>query len=190
MASKIAIRELSKDDDYGVIKKEISIVRSPSFQTPTKCVKNLDSPLPKTSYVNEVTKRVSLQTLDAVADGRERPRDLLDRCKTDKLNFTIFDLTIDEVPTRDMIKSLSSYWYASSENVLVVPTVRTKLLQEDSTLSEKRITDCVTFIDDLIKITELKNYKALMGTIPLLPFKFSKPFVHLYLRKGLQCFCD
>jgi uncharacterized protein YerC len=188
MASKIAIREISKDDDYGVIKKDISIIRSPTFQTPTKCVKNLDSPLPVACSINEVTKRVSLQTIDAVAEGRERPRELLDRCKSDKLNFTIFDLTLDKVPDRDITKTLSSYWYASSENLLVVPTVRTRLLQEDETLSEKRIAECVSFLDDLITITELKNYKAFMGTIPLLPFKFSKMFVHLYLEKGFNAF--
>lgn len=188
MASKITIRELNKDDEYGVIKKEIVITRSPSFETPTKCIKNLDLPLPSTAQINEVTKRVSLRTVESFRSGGEKPRDLLNHCKDSKLNLTIFDLMFDQVPSHEITKSLSSYWYASSEDTLFVPTVRTKMLQVDQTLSEKRISDCVSFLRDLINITELKNYKSFIGTIPLLPFKFSKPFINLYLEKGFNAY--
>lgn len=188
MASKIAIRELNKDDEYGVIKKEITIAMSPAFQTPTKCIKNLDAPLPTTARINEVTKRVSLRTVESFRSGGEKPRDLLNRCKTNKLNLTIFDLMFDQIPSHEITKSLSSYWYASSEDTLFVPTVRTKMLQIDQTFSEKRISECISFLRDLINITELKNYKSFIGTVPLLPFKFSKPFIDLYLEKGFNAY--
>jgi hypothetical protein len=188
MASKIAIRELGKDDDYGVIKKEISIVKTSTFQTPTKGIKYLDYPLPSTATINEVTKRISFETLEGVFDGREQPRELKNRWESGKLNLTIFDLALPSIPNREKTISLSSYWYATSENVLVVPTVRTSFLQKDDTLSESKIENCVKFLDTLIGITELRNSKAFMGTIPLLPFKFSKPFIKLYLDKGFNSF--
>jgi hypothetical protein len=189
MAPKVAIRECNKDDDYGVIKKEITMPRLPSFETPTKCVKNLGHPLPSTASINEVTKRVSLRTIESFRSGGEQPRELLRRCIPNKLNLTIFDLMLDEAPSHEATKSLSSYWYASSENTLFVPTVRTKMLQEvNRTWSEKRIRACVAFLRDLIDITEIINYKAFIGTIPLLPFKFSKPFVDLYLEKRFNAF--
>ena len=188
MASKIAIHERSRDDDYGVIRKEISVIRTPSFETPTKCIKNLEPPIPPTAQINEVTKRVSLRTIESFNTGNEQPKELLSRCITDKLNLTIFDLMFDEVPPHEVTKSLSSYWYASSESALFVPTVRTKMLQVNKTFSEERIIECVAFLRDLINITELKNFKAFVGTIPLLPFKFSKPFVDLYLEKGFNAY--
>ena len=113
MASKIAIRERSRDDDYGVIRKEISVIRSPSFETPTKCIKNLETPIPSTAQINEVTKRVSLRTVESFRTGNEQPKDLLLRCIPNKLNLTIFDLMFDEAPSHEVTKSLSSYWYAS-----------------------------------------------------------------------------
>jgi hypothetical protein len=188
MATKIAIQELDKDDDYGVIKKEIEIVRSPSFETPTKCVKNLDSPPPHAAQINEVTKRVSLRTIESFRRGIVQPKEILDRHERNKINFTIFDLTFDKIPDHEMTKSLSSYWYACSDHILFVPTVRSNMLKDDKTLSEPRIMQCITFLRDLIDVTEVKNYKAFMGTIPLLPFKFSKPFVDLYLEKGFNAY--
>ena len=188
MASKIAIRERCRDDDYGVIRKEVSVIRTLSFETPTKCVKNLESPMPSSAQINEVTKRVSLRTLESFRNGNEQPKDLLLRCLPNKLNLTIFDLMFDEAPSHELTKSLSSYWYASSESALFVPTVRSKMLQVNKTFSEKKITECVAFLRDLIDISELKNFKAFVGTIPLLPFKFSKPFVDLYLAKGFNAY--
>ncbi len=188
MATKIAIREITKDDDYGIIKKKITVANSPSFDTPTKCIKNLGIPLPSTTRINEITKRVGLETIKSVRSGYVQPKELRNHFVTDKLNFTIFDLTFDTAPSHEYTKSLSSYWYASSDQILVVPTVRTKLLQIDKTFSDARITDCITFLNDLITLTEVKNYKSFIGTIPLLPFKFSKPFVRLYLDKGFNAF--
>jgi len=188
MATKIAIRERCKDDDYGVIRKEISVLRSPPFETPTKCIKNLENPLPTTAQINEVTKRVSLRTVESFRSGYEQPKDLRLRCITNKLNLTIFDLMFDSAPSHEITKSLSSYWYASSENTLFVPTVRAKMLKEDKTWSELRILQCVAFLRDLINVTEMKNYKPFIGTIPLLPFRFAKPFVDLYLEKDFNAY--
>jgi hypothetical protein len=188
VATKIAIQERGKDDDYGVIKKEISVLRTPCFETPTKCIKNLENPLPTTARINEITKRVSLRTIESFRSGYEHPKDLLLRCIPNKLNLTIFDLMFDEAPPHEITKSLSSYWYASSEYTLFVPTVRSKMLKVDKTWSELRILQCVAFLRDLIDVTELKNYKAFIGTIPLLPFKFSKPFLDLYLEKGFNAY--
>ncbi len=190
MAQKIAIREHGKDDDYGVIKKEISVLRSPNFETPTKCIKNLENPLPTTAQINEVTKRVSLRTIESFRSGYEQPKDLRLRCIPNKLNLTIFDLMFDEAPSHEITKSLSSYWYASSENTLFVPTVRSKMLKVDKAhpWSELRILQCVAFLRDLINVTEMRNFKAFIGTIPLLPSKFAKPFVDLYLEKEFNAY--
>jgi len=188
MPTKIKVHEEGRDDEYGTLRKKIDVVKTPPFETPTKCIKKLEDPIPTSAYINEVTKKINLQTIESFQEGEVLPRNLRKRFIDNKLNLTIFDLMFNSVPSYEITKALSNYWYVCSENTLVLPTVKSAMLKENNKWSLKRITACVAFFESLIDIAETINYKPFIGTIPLLPPKFSKPFVKLYLDKGFNAF--
>jgi len=188
MTTKIKAQERDRDDEYGIIRKEITVFNIPPFETPIKCAKNLSTLLPSIK-INEITKRVSTRTIESFQKGFERPRDLRSRFIPNKLNLTILELMFDSIPDQDKMKSLANYWYASSEYTLFLPTAKAALLKEGKMLSEKRISDYIGLLRYLVELTEsIGNFKAFIGTIPLLPIKFSRPFIKLYLEKGITAF--
>lgn len=190
MAPKIRARDVARDEDFGILKKEISVPRMPTFETPTKCVKNLTSNIPSTVRINEVTKRITPKTIESIQEGTDTPgRNIFPKFLPDRINLTIFDLIFDVVPEWDQIKTLASYWYAASQFTLFLPTVKTAMLKDDKKFSEKKITQYVGMMRDLIEITEsIGNTKAFIGTIPLMPIKFSRPIIQLYHEKDVIAF--
>lgn len=188
MPTKIKVHEEDRDDEYGTLRKEIDVINVPSIKTPTKCIKKLETPIPPSVRINEITKKINLRTIDAFLEGDVLPKDLRMRFMANKLNLTIFDLMFDSVPSIEITTALSNYWYVCSENTLILPTVKSALLKENKKWSLKRISKCVAFFKSLIDLAELKNFKPFIGTIPLLPPKFSKPFVKLYLEKDFNAF--
>jgi len=190
MAPEIKARDFAKDEDFGILKKEISIPKMPSFETPTKCIKNITSNIPSSVCINEVTKRISARTIASIQEGTDTPkRSIFPKFLSNKINFTIFDLVFDSVPEWNQIKSLASYWYASSQYTLFLPTVKTAMLKEGRKFSEEKIGKYVEMMRALIEITEvIGNFKAFIGTIPLMPIKYSRPIVQLYHEKGITSF--
>lgn len=188
MPNKIKVHEEDRDEKYGILRKEINVINVPSFETPTKCIKKLVKPIPPNAHINEITKKINLKTINAFQEGRVLPKDLRLRFMDNKLNLTIFDLMFNSAPSYEITKAISNYWYVCSENTLVLPTVKSAMLKENNTWSPKKISECVAFFKNLIDLAEMINFKPFIGTIPLLPPKFSKPFVELYLDKGFNAF--
>jgi hypothetical protein len=190
MPVKIEVQEQDRDDDFGISRKEVQFPRSASISTPTRCVKKPSQRILDESDINEVTKRVFPRTIESIWDGTDRPwRSVISRFLPDKLNFTIFDLVLDEIPEREKLRSLTSYWYAASQSVLFMPTVASSLLKDGKILSEKRFNDYVDMMRYIIETTEaIGNNKAFIGTIPLLPSKYSSLIVKLYLEKGFNAY--
>lgn len=190
MPPKIRVRERARDEYFAILKKDVSVPRAPSFETPTKCVKNLAiSNIPSTVRINEVIKRIYPRTLLAIEKGIDPPsKTIFPKFLPNKLNLTIFDLRFDSIPKRDKLLSLASYWYASSKSTLFLPTVKVALLQDDRKFSEKRIGEYVEMMQVLIESAEMKNYKPFIGTIPLMPIKYSRPIIQLYTEKGITSF--
>jgi len=190
MPFKIQVNEKSRDEEFGILNKEVILPELAPIHTPTKCVKNPSVCVIPNATINEVIKKISTNTIESIRDGTDTPnKSIKPRFLPNKLNLTIFELMLDSVPDKDSIKSLASYWYASSQRVLVLPTVASSMLKEDMKLSEKKIQEYVEMMRYIIEITEaIGNSKAFMGTIPLLPPKYSKPIVDLYLEKGFTSF--
>lgn len=190
MASKIRARSIDRDDEFGILKKEVSTPRMPTFETPTKCVKNLTSNIPFTVCINEVTKRISSKTIASIQEGTDTPRrSIFPKFLPNRINFTIFELIFDSVPNWDQVKCLASYWYAASQSTLFLPTVKTAMLKEGKKLSENKIERYVWMMRNLIEITEaIGNAKAFIGTIPLMPVKYSRPIIRLYHEKDITAF--
>jgi len=98
-------------------------------------------------------------------------------------------LMYDSIPSDEEIKTLTNYWYAASESTLFLPTVKMSMLREDTRFSDKRMSQYLGMLRQIIEITEaIGNTKAFIGTIPLVPPKYSKPIVALYLEKGITAF--
>jgi len=188
MPTKIKVHEEDRDDEYGTLRKKINVINVPSIETPTKCIKKLETPIPPSAHINEITKKINLRTIESFQEGQVLPKDLKIRFMDNKLNLTIFDLMFDSVPSYEVTKALSNYWYVCSENTLILPTVKSAMLKENKKWSLKRISKCVAFFESLIDLAEMKNFKPYIGTIPLLPPKFSKPFVKFYLDKEFNAF--
>ena len=190
MPPKIKVREKGRDEDFGIMRKEVTPPFKTPFHTPTKCLKNITHSIPKTVSINEVTKRVSSKTIKAIRNGIESPRKtIMSKFLPNKLNLTIFELMFDSPLNRSEIKALASYWYPASESVLFLPTVKTAMLKEDRSFSISKIAGYVEMMRALIEITTQIGYtKAFIGTIPLMPPKFSTPIVELYLEKGIEAF--
>lgn len=189
MAPKINVKEKERDEEFGVIKKEVSIFNMPSFETPTKCVKNLSPVIPTNVSINEVTKRIYPHTVESIWNGTDLPRSIKTKWLPNKLNLTIFELRLDSIPEKKKIRSLASYWYAASQSTLFLPTVKSTMLKEGTTLSEKKIYDYLGMMRDLIEITEgIGNLKVFIGTVPLLPPKYSKQILDFYLDRGITAF--
>jgi hypothetical protein len=190
MPARITVHEQGRDEDFGILRKTVQISSSLPIETPTKCVKNPSSSILPQSYINEVIKKVFPRTIESIWDGTDRPtRSVKYRFLPNKLNFAIFDLVLDTIPEREKLRSLTSYWYAASEAVLFMPTVAASLLKDGKTYSERKVNDYVSMMRYIIETTEaIGNHKAFIGTIPLLPSKYSSAIVKLYLDKDFNAF--
>lgn len=191
MARRFKIHETARDDELGVIRKQIKAHNLPPFHTPTKCQKNLRHSIPAGMSINEVTKRIYPKTLESIQKGTyESPRrSVWPKFLRNKLNLTIFELLFDTVPNENEIKSLAGYWYAASESTLFLPTVKMGMLKEGGKFSDKRMSQYLGMMRSIIEVTDaIGNFKTYIGTIPLIPPKYSRPIVRLYLEKDITAF--
>jgi len=191
MTRILKIRESARDDEFGIIRKQIKVYNLPLLETPTKCLKNLRRGIPSGMSINEVIRRIYPKTIKSIQDGTyESPRKTIwSKFLRNKLNLTIFELMYDSVPNEDEIKTFASYWYAASESTLFLPTVKMGMLKEDNKFSDRKMAQYYGMMRYIIEITEVVgNTKAFIGTIPLIPPKYSRPIVNLYLEKGITSF--
>lgn len=112
-----------------------------------------------------------------------------------KMNLVIFNMVVDKVPERHLRQTFAQHLYASSDKVIFLPTVKSSLFKEQplgrktATYSETKFLRYITMVSDLIDdIRSVGNSKVFMGTIPLLPIKFARHLIKLYIDKGLKCF--
>jgi hypothetical protein len=195
MPPKIQIQEQGRDDDFGIMRKEVrfsapSPIGPPSIETPTKAVKNPSSALSSISSINEVVKKIFPRTLDSIWNATDSPsRSVKSHFLPNKLNLSIFEIMLDRVPDKEKLRSLTSYWYAASQSVLFLPTVSSRMLKDEETFSEKKVTEYVDMLRYMIETTlNIGNNKTFIGTVPLLSPRLSSMIVRLYLDKGFNAF--
>lgn len=112
-----------------------------------------------------------------------------------KLNLVIFNLTVDDIPERPLMRTFAQHLYAASDITIFLPTVKSALYKEPTAsgkslkLSEVRFGKYVEMMRNLIEdIQSVGNHKAYVGTIPLVPIKFARELIGLYASKGITCF--
>lgn len=191
MARTIKVREMDRDEELGIIRKEISLPNV-LFETPSASLKNIRRKIyPTTLTVNEITRRINQDVVDGLEEEGTAPfvKRIRSNFLSDKLNLTIFDLTFDSIPSPTCLRTLSQTLYASSDTTIFLPTVKSGLLKEDRRLSVDRIRHYLEMMRCIIdEIESVGNKKEFIGTIPLMPIKFSRPIIEFYHDKGIQAF--
>ena len=184
------IREIDRDPDLAVAKKDVFLSSSVSLETPSKSIRRIGSRDYRDMAVNEITRRIDVGTFDSLeTHSRDFSNDIKSRFVPDKFNLTIFDLTVDEMPTRNQLRILSHCLYAASEKTYMLPTVKNSLFTDHKKLSEKKFKRYMNMMEFIIEETEsVGNSKTLIGTIPLIANKFSRQLIELYRTKGLNAF--
>jgi hemerythrin superfamily protein len=189
----LKVKEIDRDETLGIIKKEITLTNGVSFTSPSRGIKpvKLDAYLENNTRVKEIVKRVTDKDLNSLEEGSSSKivKEIKKGYQKNGLNLVIFDLRLDEVPDKNKLTTLAHHLYASSENTVILPTVKPALFKEDKKFSEKKVLtyqNMMKFIID--EIQAIGNSKAIIGTVPLIAPKYSRPIVNLYHEHGINAF--
>ncbi len=196
----IKIREVDRDESLAVLQKSVSIPSSFSFSTPSKATKSAlsaDGFIKENSLVNEIVRRVDETTLNSLETGSapRMAKEIQSLFQPGKMNLTIFNMTMDEFPQRHLMRTFAQHLYASSDKVILLPAVKSSLFKEvrpdrkTPIWSEKKIAAYIAMMAKLIDdIRDVGNNKVFMGVVPLLPIKYARLIIALYLQRGVRCF--
>jgi hypothetical protein len=186
------VKEIDRDQNLAIFKKEVSIDNSFSVLTPSKATKNLkpDGFVENNSKVHEIVKRIDESLLDSLEEGASSriAREIKNNYRKDKLNIVIFNLMFDKIPDKNKLGTLAQHLYASSDSTVFLPAVRSVLLKENSKISEKKVNAYLEMMKFVIEQIRISNSKALIGVVPLLAPKYSRQIVNFYLDQGITAF--
>jgi hypothetical protein len=198
MGQIFKIRETDRDDRLGVVKKEISSHSGDfAFNSPIVSQKTpkIETDIQKLR-INEITRQIDdnviteLETRGTVPFRNSVRREFL----TGKFNLTIFNLKFDRVPNDATIRLLAHTLHSSSQSAMMLPAVKTAFLQEEipnrktPIYSLRKVQDYIKMMELIIQENKIGNGKELIGTIPLIPPKFVRPIIELYLSEGIKAF--
>lgn len=198
MVGRLAAKELFRDKELGVIRKSINLPGGASFESPSR---SLSSPMTGASQaiINEIPRVVNDTTIDALESGTlPLHKEIQAKFVDGAINLTIFDLRLGKFPTVKGVRTLANYLYSSSQRVVLLPSVKSGMLKDPSPdgdpkktgrLSANKLQQYLKMQAQIIdEIETLHNSKPLIGMIPLLPPKFSRPILELYFNKGIESF--
>jgi hypothetical protein len=190
---QLRVKEIERDESLGILKKDVAIDGFFSFESPSKATKFIksDSFLEANSKANEIVKRIDDGVLDSLEEGASSriAREIRSNFKRGSLNLVIFNLTLDRVPDKNKVSTLAQHLYASSQATIFLPTVRTALFKENDKISENRVRQYLDMMRLIInEIETVGNSKVLIGTVPLLAPKYSRPIVNFYQEQGITAF--
>jgi len=187
------VKEIERDENLGTIKKEITLTNGVSFTSPSRGIKQIKPNvyLQDNTRVKEIVKRIDEKTLDSIEEGSSSrsTKEIKDNYQKNALNLVIFNLILDKVPDKNKLSTLAHHLYASSENTVFLPTVRSALLKESNKISAKKLANYQEMMQFIIgEIQAVGNSKVIIGTIPLIAPKYSRPIVNFYLEQGITAF--
>jgi hypothetical protein len=192
MAAYLRVREQDRDDELGIMRKDIKLPGGFSFESPSRAVARASDETLTRVMVNEVPKKITDGTVVSLETGTSTlRRDIESQFIDNALNLVIFDLKFDDVPPSTSLRTIAEYLYAASDKVVMLPTVKPGLLKEKSErprFSDTRIQNYLRMMSEIIEQIGMRNSKAIMGTVPLVPAKFSREILQLYFSKGIESF--
>lgn len=198
MAGHLKVKELFRDKELGIIRKSITLPGGISFESPSR---SLSSPMEGTvqPIVNELPRVIHDVTIDALESGTlSLHTEMRSRFVSGAFNLTIFDLRLDKFPTSRGVRTLAQHLYSASDKVVLLPSVKGGMLRDSpphgaakrpGRYSDSKLQQYLKMQEQIIdEIESLHNSKPIIGIIPLMPPKFSRPILDLYFNKGLESF--
>ena len=200
MGQIFKIDKSTRDDELGLIKKQITCdSNSFCFDSPivTKRANRIDSRIDPEIKVQEIIRHIDEKVVNSL-DSRYI-KTYTDSVKTewvsDRLNLTLFDFKYKDFPSDESLKTIAHALHGASDKVILLPTVRKKLLMEvkpnhkTESLSLDRIESYKRMMKVIInETTKPQNGKQIVGMIPFIPWKFAKPIVDFYCSEGIRAF--
>lgn len=197
MARDIKVIEQNRDDELGIIKKEIRFpgvdqINTPtkSFTCPTKSWKDYDTIRKINCTVNEIRRRFDENTINNLkVKGTSMLRDIQQKFFPKKVNLTFFHLRLKDIPNVTNLNIFSNFIYCASESCIILPAVDSSFLKEDKIINEKRVMKYMGMIKNIIEeINTIGNSKPFIGMVPLVPYKYSRQILDLYRNEGIRHF--
>jgi len=199
MGQIFRIRELERDSELGIVRKEISsYLGGFAFESPVVSQRaNRFDPDSQRVKINEVIRHIDDEVVNSIATRGTKPFADAVRFEflTNRLNLTIFDLKYNSVPNRETVKIIAHALRHSSQQTIILPAVRTALLQEQKlgrktpVFSDKKIQQYVQMMNQIIdEIEGFGNRRQIVGTVPFIPFGFVRPIIELYLSRDVRAF--
>lgn len=199
MGQIFRIHEIERDDGLGVVKKQIESYNGDfAFESPIVSQK---TPKQYTDIqklkINEITRQIDGQVIEELETKGITPfrNSVRSEFLSGKFNLTIFNLKFDTVPSVPTTRLLAHALHSSSQSTILLPAVKTAFLQETKqnrktpVYSDKKIQDYLRMMKLIIQENKtFGNGKELIGIVPLIPPKFVRPIIKLYLSEGVRAY--
>ena len=196
MGQIFKIDKSTRDDELGLFKKQITC-DSNSFCIDTPIVSQRADRIDPEIKVQEIIKHIDEKVVNSL-DSRYI-KTYVDSVKAEwapnKLNLTLFDFKYTkDFPTDESLKTIAHALHGASDKIIFLPTVRKKLLMEikpnhkTESISPQKIESYKKMMKTIIEETKNRNGKQVVGMIPFLPWKFTKPIVDFYCSEGIRAF--
>ncbi|MCL2134040.1 MAG: hypothetical protein FWH37_00545 [Candidatus Bathyarchaeota archaeon] len=117
----------------GIIKKEITLANGVSFISPSRGIKPTKQHvyLESNTKIKEIIKRIDDKELNALEEGSlsRIVKGIKKKYQKNVLSIVIFDLAFGQIPNKNKLGTLAHHLYASSENTITLPTVKSGFLK-------------------------------------------------------------
>ena len=196
MGQIFKIQEKSRDEELGLIKKQITCDNS-SFCFDSPIVSQRANKFDPDIKVQEIIRPINDKVLDSLRTRGIKPYAdaVKEEWALDKLNAALFDFRFDDFPSGDNLRVIAHYLHGASDKVIFLPTVKKALLMgarpglKTPSLSLDRIESYKKMMKVIIDETRIpKNGKEIVGMVPFLPSKFAKPIIDFYASEGIRAF--
>lgn len=196
MGEILKIDKSSRDDELGLIKKQITCDDN-SFSFDTPIVSQRANRIDPEIKVQEIVRHIDEKVVESL-DSRYI-KTYTDSVKTewasDKLNATLFNFKYKDAPSDESLKTIAHALHGASDKIIFLPTVMKTLLMEikpnrkTPVLSMDRIDSYKRMMKLIIEeIKKPQNGKQIVGMVPFVPWKFAKPIVDFYCTEGIRAF--
>jgi hypothetical protein len=190
MTQTLKVHEEGKDDDIGILRKEVSGTNL-YFETPTVSLRSKETPASPSVSVNEVIRHIKESTIKTLEDGgtAQFVESIKLERRTNALNLVIFNLKVDAFPSKENLDTLAQCLHSASDRLLFLPTVKNTLLTENKIVSMTRIEKYIEMMTTIIqKTNDVGNNKEFIGTVPLIPATPARKIIEFYHKNGIRKF--
>jgi hypothetical protein len=209
MTQMLKVEGDKRDSDLAIFRKEVTVgepMHPIYFETPSVAFANMQTSSFPSLSVNEVIKHVDLNRINILeTEGTEKFTSQIQKeWQSQKLNLVLFNLRLKSYPDEMSLQTIAHSLYSASHKMIMLPFVPLKLLQEQrqtksrkpqqeprmkGVYTNKKIDEYLKMMSIILdEIEKVGNNKEFIGTIPLIPAKFSRSIVDFYIKRDIHAF--